>query len=106
LRIIHHPKDKHVINQTTRQVVGDSFPLLQGTTIASAYGVKDITPMNLADMSTTETTITTSKSTSKTLAAGADYHDSDDVVALESRTRERQYEKEVGNRTSTRGNSW
>ena len=67
LHIIHHPDNKDVINQTTCQVVCDSFPLLQGTTIAISYGVEDITPMNLSDMSTTETTITTTKSTSKAL---------------------------------------
>ena len=36
LRIIHHPEDKDAINQTTCQVVCDSFPLLLGTTIASS----------------------------------------------------------------------
>jgi hypothetical protein len=79
----------------TCQVVRDSFPLLLGTTIASSYGVEDVTPMHLADMSTTETTITTTKSTTKALAVGADDHDSVDVVVLESRTREKQKEKEV-----------
>ena len=82
LHIIHHPEDKDVINQTTCQVVCDSFPLLLGTIIASSYGVKH--PMQFADMSTTETTITTTKSTTKALAAGADDHESQDVVVLES----------------------
>ena len=108
--IIYHPEDKDVINQTTCQVVHDSFPLLLGTTIASSYGVEDVTPMHFADMSTTETTIPTTKSTTKALAAGADDHDSEDVVVLESRTRQRRKEKsretQEGNQTSTRRNSW
>ena len=54
--------------------------------------------MNLADMSTMETTITTTKSSSKALAAGADDEGSDDVVALESCTRQRRKEKEIGKR--------
>ena len=45
-----------------------------------------------------ETTITTTNSTSKALAAGADDHDSEDVVIYESRTRERRKENEVGKR--------
>ena len=91
LHIIHHPEDKDVINQTTCQVVCDSFPLLQGTNITSSYSVEDIaTPMNLADMSATETTTTTTKSTTKALAAAADDHDSDDVVVLERLTTQRQ----------------
>ena len=65
---------------------------------ASSYGIEDITPMHFADMSTTETTITSTKSTTNALAAGADDHDSEDVVVLESRTRERRKEKEVGKR--------
>ena len=64
--------------------------------IASSYGVEHVTPMHFADTSTTETTITTTKSTTKALAAGADNNDSADVVVLESRTRERRKEKEVG----------
>ena len=54
--------------------------------------------MHFADMSTTETTITTTKSTTKALAAGADDNDSEDVVVLESCTRERRKEKDVGKR--------
>ena len=54
--------------------------------------------MHFADMNTTETTITTTKSTTKPLAAGADDNDSEDVVVLESRTRERRKEKDVGKR--------
>ena len=97
MHIIHHPEDKDVINQTTCQVVRNSFRiLLVGTTIASSYDVKDVTPMHFADMSTTETTITTTKSTTKALTVGADDHDSEDVVVLESCTRERQKENEVG----------
>ena len=98
LHIIHDPNVKDVINQTTCQVVCDSFPLLQqGTSIASSYGVKNRNPMNLADMSTAETTVTTTKSTSKALAAGADNDGSDDGF-LESCTRQRQKEKEIGKR--------
>ena len=45
---------------------------------------------------TTETTITTTKSTSKAFAAGADDDGSDCIVVLESRTRQTRKEKEIG----------
>ena len=92
LHITHHPEDKDVINQTTCHVVRDSFPLLLGTTTASSYGVEDITPMHFADTNDGDT-ITTTKSTTKDLAAGADDHDSEDVVILESRTRDDEKKK-------------
>ena len=54
--------------------------------------------MNLANTSTTETTIATTEWTSRALTAGAGNHDSDDVVVLEGRTRQRRKEKEIGKR--------
>ena len=62
--------------QPTGQVVRNWFPFLQGTSILGAGGVEDVTPVRfLADMSLAVTTITTTRSTIKAMAAGGEDDD-------------------------------
>ncbi len=58
-------------DKPTSKVIQDYFPKLWGTTIASEYGVEDVTPLHIpADVRTsaTATTITTMQSTTTTRA--------------------------------------
>ena len=80
--LVHHPDVKDVVSQPTGQVLCDCFLLLQGTTIVGAGGVEDVTPTSFADMSLAATTITTTLSTTKAIAAGVEDGDSEDAVVV------------------------
>jgi hypothetical protein len=59
-------------NKPTSKVIRDCFPKLRGTTIASEYGVKDVTPLhipaNVCASATATARTTTTRSTTRTRA--------------------------------------
>jgi hypothetical protein len=58
-------------DKPTSKVIRDCFPKQRGTTIASEYGVEDVTPLHIpanVRTSATATTITTMQSTTTTRA--------------------------------------
>jgi Ulp1 protease family, C-terminal catalytic domain len=91
--VVHNREDEDAMSIPTGQVVRDSYPLLQGTSIVGGGGVEDVTPHHfLADMSLAATTLTTTRSMAAAAASVGDRDDSDIEVLeeLSSKRRGRQ----------------